>query len=155
MLAACLAVALVVVAGCGDGRPTRVPVSGQVLIDGQPLKYGIIRFVPANARPAGGKLDTEGRFSLTCFEENDGATLGTHRIEIEACEPLSGTKFLWHAPKKYSEGRFSGLTQTIDGPKDNLVINLSWDGGKPFIEVDRGEPEGGGEEQGPPGRRRQ
>ena len=34
-------------AGCGDGRPTRVPVSGQVLIDGAPLTHGYVRFTPA------------------------------------------------------------------------------------------------------------
>ena len=28
--------------GCDDGRPKRVPVSGQVLIDGEPLRGGIV-----------------------------------------------------------------------------------------------------------------
>ncbi len=42
---------VVVLPGCGDGRPTRVPISGQVLIDGKPLTTGAVRLVPAGARP--------------------------------------------------------------------------------------------------------
>jgi hypothetical protein len=139
------------VVGC-DGRPKRVPVSGQVLIDGKPLTYGAVRFVPSDARQAGGQLDTEGKFALSCFEIGDGVVLGTHRVEVDAGERLSDTKTRWHAPKKYADQRTSGLTREIDGPKEDLLIELTWDGGKPFIEVDRGEA--GTEEEGPPGRRK-
>jgi hypothetical protein len=34
------------------------------------------------------------------------------------------------------------LTIDIDGPTDALVINLSWDGGKPFIENAAGDQAG-------------
>lgn len=54
-------------AGCGDGRPERVPISGQVLLDGQPLTYGYVRFVPEGARASGGGLDENGRFVLGCL----------------------------------------------------------------------------------------
>jgi hypothetical protein len=40
----------------------------------------------------------------------------------------------WHAPKKYFRYKSSGLTEEITGPTDSLVINLTWDGGKPFVE---------------------
>ena len=30
--------------------------------------------------------------------------------------------------------RASGLKEEINGPTDNLVINISWDGGRPFVE---------------------
>jgi hypothetical protein len=40
----------------------------------------------------------------------------------------------WHAPKKYIDHATSGLTVEISEPTDSLVINLSWDGGKPFVE---------------------
>jgi hypothetical protein len=112
-----------------------VPVSGRVLIDGQPLKFGSVRFTPENARMSGGMLDSEGRFSLSCFERNDGAVIGHHRVTIAAGETLSPTKVRWHAPRKYSDLGTSGLTQEIKGPDDNLVIYLTWDGGKPFDET--------------------
>jgi hypothetical protein len=129
------ALAAVAALGCSDGRPSRVPISGKVLIDGQPLKYGNVRFTPENARMSGGMLDSEGRFSLSCFERDDGAVIGLHRVTVAAGETLSPTKVRWHAPRKYSDLGTSGLTQEIKGPDDNLVINLTWDGGKPFDET--------------------
>src|SRR5262245_51706742 len=86
--------------GCSDGRPQRVPVAGQVLIDGRPLRYGYIKFIPQGARASGGGLDENGRFVLGCFEAADGAVLGKHRVEVMAQKTLSETKIEWFAPKK-------------------------------------------------------
>jgi hypothetical protein len=131
-----LAVLSAISIGCGDGRATRVPVSGKVLIDGQPLTKGSVRFISPNSRASGGVLDSEGRFILSCYENGDGAVMGTHRIEVTANERVSSTKMRWFAPKKYGDMNLSGLQQKITGPTDSVVINLSWEGGKPFIEVD-------------------
>ena len=120
--------------GCGDGRPERLEVSGQVLIDGKPLTYGSVRFVPKGARASSGRLDENGRFTLTCFGAEDGVVPGVHRVEVNAAESLSGTKNYWHAPKKYARFRTSPLKQEITESTDSLVINLTWDGGKPFTE---------------------
>jgi len=128
-------------AGCGDGRPERVPVAGQVLIDGKPLTLGYIRFVPADARPSGGQIGADGRFTLTCYDGQDGAVLGPHRIEVAAGEDLSQNAKRWHAPKKYADATTSGLGQEVTGPTDSLVINLTWDGKAPYVE--RVESEGG------------
>lgn len=122
-------------AGCGDGRPERVAVTGQVMIDGKPLEHGHIRFIPKNARPAQAKIGPGGCFNLDTFGNNDGAVSGTHQVTIRATEVLSSTKIKWHAPKKYSDVQTSDLTATIDGPTDSLVIELTWDGGKPFVET--------------------
>ena len=125
---------LVAFAGCGDGRPSRVPVSGRVLIDGKPLTRGSVQFMPANARASYGELDSEGRFRLTCFDTNDGAVPGQCTVVVYAAEPLSETATHWHAPKKYADYRTSGLTQEITGPMEDLTINITWDGGRPFVE---------------------
>lgn len=117
------------ICGCGDGRPRRVAVSGQVLIDGEPLPHGNVRFVPEGARPSYGKVDSEGRFSLGCFEPDDGAVVGTHRVQVSASEIIKG-KVKWHAPNSYSDYRSSGLVVEIDAPTDDLVIELTWDGQK-------------------------
>lgn len=135
LASACCALGLVLLAGCGESRPTRVPVSGQVLIDGQPLKFGFIRFIPEGARPSGAKLDGEGRFTLSCFDGADGAVPGKHKVEISANETLSATKVRWHAPRKYADYGTSGIDQVIDKPTDSLVINLSWGTGKPYDET--------------------
>jgi hypothetical protein len=134
---AVVAATAAVAAGCGDGRPSRLPVSGQVLIDGQPLSYGYVKLVPTGARASGGYLDEQGRFTLGCYAKDDGVIPGSHKVEVNAGEMISATKRLWHAPKKYSSYNTSGLTQEITEPTDSLVINLTWDGGKPFTERTR------------------
>ena len=128
------AVALVLICGCNDGRPNRVPVSGQVLIDGQPLKCGYIRFSPADHRASQGYLDKDGHFTLSCFSHNDGAVIGQHKVEIRATEMVNERLMRWHAPKKYADQQTSGLTQEITGPTDNMIIDLTWGDGKPFDE---------------------
>ena len=104
----------------------RVPVSGQVLIDSQPLTYGYVRFTPANSRASTGQLDSQGRFTLTCFESGDGAVIGTHKVSVMAQEPIGQENIKWHAPKKYSDPDTSKLTQEITQPTDSIVINLTW-----------------------------
>jgi hypothetical protein len=110
--------------GCSD-RPHIVPVSGQVLIDGQPLSYGFIRFSSGEGRPALGRLDNEGRFRLTTYDSGDGAIVGLHRIAI-LTHQVTDTGIKWHAPRMYADYATSGLTQEISEPTDSLVINLTW-----------------------------
>jgi hypothetical protein len=126
LLALCMAL------GCGDGRAKRVPISGRVTIDGQPLVHGSVLFRPANGRSAGGALDSEGRYVLTCFEKGDGAIPGDYAVAISGAEQLGETAIRWHAPRKYAEVKTSQLKATVDGPRDDLNFDLKWDGGKPF-----------------------
>jgi hypothetical protein len=130
IIACCLAFC----AGCGDGRPRRVPVSGTVLIDGQPLAHGSIQFISDSTRPAGGSLDSEGRFVLSCYEVGDGAITGKYQVAVAGKEYISETRSRWHAPKKYASPRTSGLEVEISEPTDDLKIELTWDGGQPFVE---------------------
>jgi hypothetical protein len=122
--------------GCSDGRPEIVPVSGQVLLDGQPLTHGFVRFAPTGTRASTGKLDGEGRFVLSCMDDGDGAIIGEHKVEVIASEVLTSTTMKWHAPKKYADGGSSGLSFEVpsDGT-DSATFNLSWDGGKPYVET--------------------
>jgi len=126
--------------GCGDGRPTRVPVSGQVLIDGAPLQSGAVRFHPEGGRPSTGEIDEEGRFSLFTFEPGDGCTLGTHRVAVISVDDLDATTRRWNTPKEYSTPSKSGLTQTVEGPTNSVLIELTWGNQKgPIIERFYGE----------------
>lgn len=118
--------------GCGDGRPDRVPISGVVTIDGQPLAHGSILFKPANGRSAGGALDSQGRYFLTYYEKGDGAVPGEYTVAVSANEQLGETAMRWHAPRKYSNPETSELKATVDEPREDLNFELKWDGGKPF-----------------------
>jgi hypothetical protein len=134
---AALAASAIVATGCSDGRPGRVPVSGQVLIDGQPLTAGNIKFVPNGARASSGKLDAQGRFTLTCYDGEDGVVPGKHRAQISAMEVISASKVKWLAPPKYADFRTSELEFEITEPTDDLQITLTWEGsppGKPFVQ---------------------
>jgi hypothetical protein len=121
-------------AGCGDDRPERVPVSGTVTIDGAPLTYGSIMFVNSSTRPAGSAIDSQGRFTLSCYEAADGAVVGKHRVRIIAAEPYGDDAVRWLAPKKYANANTSGIELEVTVPGDDLKIELTWGGGKPFIE---------------------
>ena len=85
---ALLAFLLVVAApGCGDssGLGRRYPVSGSVTYNGTPLEHGTISFAPADGtgRAAGGTI-TDGRYSLTTHDSDDGALPGKYRVSVVA-----------------------------------------------------------------------
>jgi hypothetical protein len=77
------------VVGCGDssGLAKRYPVSGTVTYHGKPLERGTISFAPADGkgRAAGGAI-TDGRYSLTTQDPDDGALPGKYRVGILAKE---------------------------------------------------------------------
>ena len=131
---------LLVATGCGEGRPTRVPVSGRVTIDGEPLRYGYVRFVPEGARPSGGRLDADGKFSLSCYADADGAVLGAHKVSVHAAEPKPGKGLYWHAPKTYRRYDTSEIEVEIEGPTDAVAIDLTWNGGQPYLEEAADQP---------------
>lgn len=128
------ALAAIIFIGCGDGRPERVQVSGRVLIDGEPLKHGSVLFHAKDHRPAYGELGADGSFQLSTYELGDGCVLGAHAVSVNGAEVLNATSTRWHAPKKYREAGNSGLVVNVDESMDPVQIQLSWDGGKPFIE---------------------
>lgn len=127
------------ISGCSNRRPTRIPVSGQVLFDGKPFTFGYVRFVPKGARQASGKLDGQGRFTLGSYAEDDGVVPGTHPVEVVISESASPTKVRWHAPKKYSSIQTSGLIEEVREARDNVLIELKRDKSDnktyPFVET--------------------
>lgn len=123
--------------GCGARHEGIVPVSGIVTIDGQPLTHGQIIVHPEGHRACQSHIGSDGRFRLTCFKLYDGAPVGTHVATILSVESLSETSRKWHAPKSYASEASSGLWVTIDGPTDDLKIELSWKDSKekaPYVE---------------------
>jgi hypothetical protein len=107
-----------------DHRPSRVRVSGQVLIDGQPLQGGTILFVPEGSRPSTGTIDQNGRFTLTCFDGNDGAVVGWHRIAIAPVDLPGEDEPAWVVPPRYADHLKSGLEWEVKEPTGGVVIEL-------------------------------
>lgn len=84
---ACLASTLVLAVGCGSGNELgRVPVSGQVLVDGQPLAAGTIEFSPqSSAGQSSGAVIRAGKFSIPVAQ---GLPPGKYTVRVYS--PASG-----------------------------------------------------------------
>lgn len=129
-----LAVASLV--GCSN-RDGLVPVSGTVMIDGKPLTKGQVMVIPSGHRPSVGVIDENGRFTLSCYKPGDGVPVGTHPMAVTALEQIDDRSIRWFAPKKYADQYNSGLTMNVEGAKDDMQIDLTWQGSRnkgPYIE---------------------
>jgi hypothetical protein len=126
----------VLICGCSDGRPSRIPVSGKVTIDGVPLSKGSIQFVGGTGRPSRGAIQPDGKFSLMTYEPGDGCPPGTYTVAITSTQQIDETTTKFFAPQKYADPKTSGISQTVDAPIENLEITLTWKGSghtQPFI----------------------
>ena len=79
---------IVALAGCGSREYSgeqRFPVSGKVNVDGQPMEFGVISFLPQGegGRVSGGPIK-DGSYSV---EEPMGPTEGKYRVEIHWNKP--------------------------------------------------------------------
>ena len=127
---------LFAVSGCNRG-PERVPVAGQVLIDGKPLTTGTIRFIPDSGRPASARIADDGSFRvITKTLSGGGAEIaglvpGSYRMAVLASEYLSeseNAEVRWLAPPRYANFRTSGLEADIKAPSEKMVVELTWEG---------------------------
>jgi len=123
-------------AGCGKGRPATMQVSGRVTYQGQPVPEGSIMFHPEKGRPALGSIGPDGSYTLTTFDQGDGAAPGKYRVTIDARaaaanaprsfqEELGGNSptsigVKWLAPEKYSRLETSNLTAEVK-PGQNVI----------------------------------
>lgn len=121
--------------GCQPGGPEVADVSGKVIIDGKPLSYGYIRFVPTTGRSSDSEIASDGSFTLQYSSDLSGAIIGDHRIEVAANEVLNASSIKWHAPKKYASIGTSDLQYTVTTDEDDVTIELNWPTGKgPYID---------------------
>lgn len=118
---------LLLLSGCGDGRPKRFAVTGEVTYRGQPVKDAQIMFMPKGGRPAIGVTDAEGRFAVTSFSVGDGAVCGEHIVCISkgVADPHSDPKLPYARtipllPPRYESYASSPLkaTVTASGPNE-------------------------------------
>jgi len=72
------AVLIVVSVGCSSEDAAKGTVTGEVTLDGQPLKTGLIRFVPADGKtPTADATITDGKFTAV-------VPLGEKKVEISS-----------------------------------------------------------------------
>jgi hypothetical protein len=72
-------------AGCGTQDRPLVPVSGQVTLDGSPLKEVVVNFTPIGETKGSGALagtNLEGRFTLIDVRGQPGAHVGEYKVSL-------------------------------------------------------------------------
>jgi hypothetical protein len=86
-----LTAGVVLLLGCGDGRPPRSPVSGSVTVDGKPAAGAIVVLHPVagsvapeaeKIRPTG-TCDRDGKFVLGTWELTDGVPAGRWKATVQ------------------------------------------------------------------------
>jgi hypothetical protein len=126
---AALAVALLIMCGCGDNK--LAPVSGRVLVDGEPVENLVVLFQPIGGRdnenPGKGssaRTDKDGRYTLEQDAGVPGAVVGKHKVAIFT--PMSD-KELKTNPDTGSEDGAPPQSKEIIPPKYNDLTELTFD----------------------------
>jgi hypothetical protein len=129
---ALLAVFAVLVAGCGKPayQLETAPVRGKVTLDGQPLASGYVVVPTARGRMASGRIQPDGTFVMTTYDEGDGVQVGTHPVIVnelppDEFAPASNQKRV-PIPTRYTSAGTSGLTVDVKPDEDNILeLNLT------------------------------
>lgn len=85
---------LTMVVGCADNRPILVPVKGKLTLDGKPVPFKHVKFLPVNVTPGiggGAVTDKDGNYSLIAnrpgsIKDEPGVPPGGYKVII--VEPL-------------------------------------------------------------------
>lgn len=117
--------------GCGGGidedLPETVAVSGVVTYQGKPVPDASIMFYPLEGRkPATGRSDTDGKFTLRTFEKADGAIPGEHQVTVNAYESTpEGVSMKSAIPIKYSSPTTTPLKITVTESNPEIKLELT------------------------------
>jgi hypothetical protein len=88
LAALALCAACVWVVGCGDSGPKRYGVSGTVTYKGQPIKSGLISFIPEGSEAsAGGASIIDGKYDIP---SKPGLPAGKYEVSVNV--PTAGGK---------------------------------------------------------------
>lgn len=125
--------------GCSSGvdpekanRPKVYPISGVVTLAGEPVEKAVVVFVGTGGATARGTTDESGNFTLTTFDQDDGAVAGEQQVSILKEEagydpnqlkigeaPPVVEKDRNALPKKYADPKTSGLTANVSETETN------------------------------------
>ena len=127
----CVLLHAVALVGCGSsgGNPV-LKVTGVVTYQGAPVADAGVTFTPEKGRPASGKTDASGKFTLSTFAKEDGAVPGLHKVAVtpnaSQIAPMPGTPEAAQAaagkppfPPRYNSAETSGLTADVKPGAEN------------------------------------
>ncbi|MFM7163854.1 MAG: hypothetical protein ACKO3T_01310 [Planctomycetaceae bacterium] len=137
-------VSLMLSQGCAGGPriPATFPVTGKVLYKGAPLVDAEVSFVSKldnqDVRPANGRTDADGEFSLTTYidpqHEVEGATAGQYTVTVNKVETMSDEEMMKQFQKNPSM-TFKPLVPTrYTVPSETPLVASVEAGGKNHFE---------------------
>jgi hypothetical protein len=120
---------LALVCGCGSSNAvTCYPVTGRVMVNGQPATGAVVVFHPVDSsemlqalRPYG-TVDSAGVYTLNCYSQGDGAPAGEYLVTIawevdssgaESDDPEASAIVPDRLRGKYSDPTQSGLKAVV------------------------------------------
>jgi hypothetical protein len=96
-----------------------------VTLDGKPLPSGYVVVPTARGRMASGKIQLDGTFVLSTYEEGDGAQVGTHPVVVNEVPPdeFSSVPAVNRVPipPRYASAGTSGLQVTVIPGEENVL----------------------------------
>lgn len=115
--------------GCGKAGIGTVPVTGKVLMNGQPLEGATVVFNPnGQGRASSGTTDAAGVFKLTTETNGDGALPGDYQIAVTKYEgkgiPMPDTSNM--SPEEAMDAQYRALDKAggKTPPAKNLIPAL-------------------------------
>ena len=112
-------------AGCGKkGEHTTAKVHGKVTLNGDPMKFGSILFVPEGNFPsAEANIRPDGTFDMGTYDTADGAVIAKHKVMITA--RVAAGASLPEAAVKGAAGTVSAIPERYgDLEKSGLVADV-------------------------------
>ena len=136
-LGAC--VGLLLLSGCFGGNSDLGYVTGTITIDGEPINYASVTFMPTQGRASIGLTDSNGVYNLVYVIGQDGALIGQHKVFVTTevikepdygqgrgiQDPVRQTGRRELLPKKYCERNFTELTATVKSGSNKIDFELT------------------------------
>lgn len=107
--------------GCADEGLK--PVTGTVLLDGQPAGGVSVIFVPVEGGRTNSiaKTDATGHFELRYTSRNSGALPGTYKVLIKKEQNDTGVELI---PARYSSGRSETRAEVTEGGENTFHFEI-------------------------------
>ena len=130
---------LLAMSGCTGGSSNIASVTGTVTINGEPINYASVTFMPTEGRASVGLTDSEGVYTLNYVIGEKGALIGEHKVYVTTRvvkepsyggdsggvkDPVRETGRKELLPKKYCDRGATELTATVEKGSNTIDFPL-------------------------------
>lgn len=123
-----VAASLSFLTGCNKSPYEMAPVRGTVTVDGQPMTHGKVMFAPAAkqgelnpGKPAFGRIQSDGSFVLSTYDDDDGAVVGEHGVTVISGDDAPADKNI----PKFSRLLVPHRVTVVAGQDNQIDIQLT------------------------------